>query len=172
MIYNRSKIQLFSNLLVLFIIFLVVISCGSNKSVSSSENMSQVKQTPEIVFINYAIKKDDKGNYKVEFRGSKKVEGKLKNQKKILDKQGISGDLICSQFDASSSTLSQQLIKNPLKKTVEYVDENKNFKIANIELDSAEFTVRLQLFSETKYIAINFNGDPQRPPVLTKVSEL
>jgi len=172
MIYNRSKIQLFSNLLVLFIIFLVVISCGSNKSVSSSKTVSHVKQTPEIVFINYIIKKDANNNFKVEYRGAKKVKGKLKNQKKILDKQGATGDLICSQFDASSSTISQQLIKNPLKKTVEYVDETKNFKIANIELDSAEFTVRLQLFPETKYIAINFNGAPQRPPVLTKVSEL
>ncbi|GAL66190.1 hypothetical protein [Jejuia pallidilutea] len=41
-----------------------------------------------------------------------------------------------------------------------------------MELDSSEFTVRLQLYPETKYIAINLNGAKQRPIALTKVSEL
>ncbi|TBN01348.1 hypothetical protein EYD45_13150 [Hyunsoonleella flava] len=149
----------------------ILVSCGGNRTATSSNSLDDIKQTPKIVFLNYTIKKDNNGKKTIDFISSKKVDGKLKNQKKFLDKNGHAEDLICSQFDASSATLSQQLIKNPLLKHVEYVDETKNFRIVKMELDSADFTVRLQLYPETKYIAINYNNE-KRPLILTKVSEL
>lgn len=153
------------------LIFLVSYSCGSNKGTKTSKDIYKVEQTPKIVFLNYAIKKSTTSSNTIQFISSKKVNGKLKNQKKIIDDKGNPEDLICSQFDAASTTLSQQLIKNPLSKHIEYVDETKNFKIAKMELDSAEFTVRLQLYPKTKYIAIHYNNE-ERPLVLTKVNEL
>lgn len=171
MTYSCPKIIAFLKLLPVFLCTLVCVSCGVNREASASEKTYEVKQTPKIVFLNYSIKKNENGNKTVAFLDSKKVEGTLKNQKKILDKKVNLGDLVCAQLDASSSIVSQQLIKNPLVKTVEYVDETKNFKVVQMELDSSEFTVRLQLYPETKYVAININNE-ENPLILTKVSEL
>lgn len=170
--YKHPKINIFYNLLVMALIFLVSYSCGSNKAVSTSKDTSKVEQTPKIVFLNYAIKKNNTGSNTIQFISSKKVNGKLKNQKKILVDKGDPGDLLCLQLDATSATISQLLIKNPLQKTVEYVDETKNFKVVNMALDSTEFFVRLQLYPETKFIAINNSLGSKKPLILTKVSEL
>lgn len=171
MTYNCPKIVTFLKLLPVFLYTLACISCGVNREASASEKTYEVKQTPKIVFLNYSIKKNENGKKTVTFLNSKKVKGSLKNQKRILDKTGNLGDLVCTQLDATSATLSEQLIKNPLVKTLEYVDETKNFKVVQMELDSSEFTVRLQLYPETKYIAININSK-QNPLILTNVSEL
>ncbi|PQV48276.1 hypothetical protein CLV33_105126 [Jejuia pallidilutea] len=172
MIYSGPKIIDFFKLLAVCCCTVVCISCIANQDISASEKKSEIRYKPKIVFVSYSIKKNENGNKTVAFLDSKKVDGTLKNQKKILDKKGNLGDLVCAQLDASSSIVSQQLVENPLKKTIEYVDETKNFKVVQIALDSAKFTVRLQLYPETKYIAINLNGATQRPIALTKVSEL
>ncbi|GAL88216.1 hypothetical protein [Jejuia pallidilutea] len=172
MIYSGPKIIAFFKLLAVCCCTVVCISCIANQEISASEKKSEIRYKPKIVFLNYSVKKNENNTKIVTFLNSKKVDGTLKDQKKILDKKGKLGDLVCTQLDASSSIVSQQLVKNPLKKTIEYVDETKNFKVVQMELDSSEFTVRLQLYPETKYIAINLNGAKQRPIALTKVSEL
>lgn len=169
MTYRRPKIIAFFKLYPLLFCVVIAVSCGTNKEVAPSKKTSEVKDIPKIVFLNYSIKKNKNGDKTVALLNSKKVEGKLKHQKKILDKNPNLGDLVCVQLDGASATLSQQLIKNPLQKRVEYVDESKHFKVAEMELDSAEFSVRLQLYPETQYIVIN--GE-QRPLLLTKIAEL
>ncbi len=171
MIYKCPNINRLLNLIVFYFTFMVLIACGANQATQTSEQTLSIKQTPKIVFINYAIKKDSNGKKTVQYINSKRVDGKLKKIKKILFDKGVTGDLICSQLNATSATLSQQLIKNPLVKTVEYVDETKNFKVVQMELDSSVFSIRLQLYPEAKYIAINTNNE-QNPLILTKVSEL
>jgi len=170
MIYKAPKYCFFLNLLAVFFILLCV-SCGINQTTPASKTIPEVKRTPQIVFLNYNIKKNKNGNTTVTFVNSKKVKGTLKNQKKILDKKGESEDLICEQFDVTSTLLSQHIIKNPLLKTVEYVDDTKNFRVVQMALDSSQFTVRLQLYPETKYVAIHKNNE-QTPLSLTKVSDL
>lgn len=172
MTYRCPKKNLVSHVFILSIIIFACISCGSYETAMAPKEADKSKQTPKIVFLNYTIKKDKFGKKTVDLLSYKKVDGTLKGQKKKIEANGNTEDLICSQFDASSFTLSQQLIKNPLKKEIEYVDETKNFKVARMELDSAEFTVRLQLYPETKYITINYTDAQKSPLSLTKVSEL
>ncbi|TBN12445.1 hypothetical protein [Hyunsoonleella pacifica] len=171
MTYKRPKNSFLIHLLMLFVFSFMLIGCNAKKVVTSSETINELDKTPKIIFLNYLIKKNSDGKKTIDFINAKKVDGTLKNQKRKINSYGNFDDLVCSQFDASSTTLSQQLIKNPLSKHLEYVDETKNFKIAKMELDSAAFTVRLQLYPETKYIAINYSND-KHPLILTKVSEL
>ena len=65
--------------------------------------------------------------------------------------------------------LNQILIKNPLVKSIEYVDDSKNFKTETIKTDKTQFSIRLQLKSNTKYITIS-NFAENDPLIKTQIN--
>lgn len=154
--YICPKLNFYKHLIILSAIAAVLCNCGANKSASATKAQAKavLHQTPKIVFLNYSLKKDSYGNKTAKLISSKKVDGTLKNQKKKLQSKGNSEDIICTQFNANSKTIAEVLIKNPLKKKLEYVNESKTLKTALIELDSTQFTVRLQLYPETNHIKL------------------
>ncbi|MGC6429540.1 MAG: hypothetical protein ACON5F_00705 [Jejuia sp.] len=172
MSYKRPKTYYFKNLLISILCSMMMLCCKTAKPAVASK-VDEIKDKPErIVFLNYAIKKDANGNKNIRLLTSKKVEGSLKSHRTLVDGEGNSEDLICSQLNGEASIVSQTLIRNPLHKTLEYLDDSKNFKAIAMELDSSEFTVRLQLYPETQSISITDVSEQSDPYILTKVTEL
>ncbi|ALJ04797.1 hypothetical protein APS56_06530 [Pseudalgibacter alginicilyticus] len=134
-----------------YVLLGIFTSCISNKSIATHEPSTE--SHPKIIFLNYSIKKDSNNSRNIEFIDKKITEGTLKNiNSEVL---GVNGDLVFLQLDKKSKPLEHLIIKNPLSKSMEYLDESKSFQRKQINLDSIQFSIRLQLNPETKYISIN-----------------
>ncbi|MFD2726771.1 hypothetical protein [Hyunsoonleella rubra] len=137
----------------LWVAFLLL-SCGP-KIKSSANTNTTIEQPPQLIFLNYSIAQNSNGIKTVKLLSSKKVEGKIKGGK--FKNNITQNDLICYQLKNKSSVISKIVIEDPLHKRVEYLGESRSFKVAQIESDSAYFSIRLQLNPETRYIAIGDN---------------
>jgi hypothetical protein len=150
-------------------LFLLMASCGSNKN-STTKPRSSIESNPKIIFLNYSIKKNTNSSRSIQLINKKVVDGKLKRTNDIED--GDFGDLICYQLDKNSKILQKTIIKNPLKKTIEYLDSEKKFQLKQLDLDSVRFSVRLKLKSNTKYITLDNISDfdnSSEPLIKTKI---
>jgi hypothetical protein len=127
------------------------ISCGSHKN--SEPTQSSIESNPKIIFLNYSIKKTANGNRSIRFLNKIVTEGKLKNVP--YDEVGVSSDLLFFQLDKKSNILQRSIIKNPLVKNIEYLNDSRGFQRKQINLDSTQFSIRLQLKPNTKYISIS-----------------
>ncbi len=130
----------------------MLLGCASKQSLST--NADKIEIPPNIIFLNYAIKKTSDGNRTIRFINKKITVGKLKNHNNKSPKTSVTGDLMLFQLDKKSNRLQNIIIKNPLTKTIEYIDESKLFQRKRIDLDSTQFSLRLQLKPNTKYISI------------------
>jgi hypothetical protein len=153
--------------LLLLVCLSVFNGCKNSKAIS--ENQSEFQGTPKIIFLNYNIEKTSNGKRTIQFINKKIVDGKLKPIPFESVENGVDEDLIFSELDNKSKVLHQILIKNPLIKTFEYVDESKQFQTKTIKSDKTQFSIRLQLKSNTKYITIsNFAED--EPLIKTQIN--
>lgn len=157
-------------MLISFVAICQCYSCRNTKNIS--ENKQTIEKSPKVIFLNYIIKKGNNGNVFVNLINTIKTDSKLKKPLNLNKQEGTLGDLKCDQLDKKLKLLQSTLIKNPLSKDFEYVDDSKEFKIAHVELDSTEFSIRLQLLPDTKYISItNYESKPKdQPLILTQVN--
>ena len=81
----------------------------------------------------------------------------------------VVGDLILKELDSKLKTINKILIKNPLLKTIEYVDDTKQLQTKTIHLNKTQFSIRLQLKNNTKYITIS-NFAENDPLIKTKIN--
>lgn len=166
---NSVKHKKLNFLITVLTFVLLLVSCGVNKNSSIPE--TSIESTPKIIFLNYSIKKTPNNSKTIEFLSKKVSDGKLKEIN--TEKNGVLGDLVCAQLDKKSNILQHFVIKNPLKKHVEYIDDSKSFQRKQIDLENTQFTIRLQLLSATKYISIsNFDAENNNlnPLIQTKVN--
>jgi len=82
---------------------------------------------------------------------------------------GKTGDLIFTEFNAANQTLNQILITDPLIRHVEYLDDSKQFQTKTITSDEIQFSIRLQLKNNTKYITIS-NFASSKPLIKTQIN--
>ncbi|MDG1728752.1 MAG: hypothetical protein P8K68_03265 [Algibacter sp.] len=154
---------------VLLLIVCLSFFSGCKNSKSVFENQSEIVGTPKVLFLNYNIEKTLNGKRTIQFINKKIVDGKLKQIKFESIENGVIGDLIFTELDKKSKMLNQILIKNPLVKSIEYVDDSKNFKTETIKTDKTQFSIRLQLKSNTKYITIS-NFAENDPLIKTQIN--
>lgn len=147
----------------------IFIGCKTSKSISSNPSEIEIQSTPKILFLNYSIENTSNGNRAIQFINKKIVDGKLKNNTDLSVKNGIEGDLIFNELDKKSKVLNQTLIRNPLVRHVEYIDDSKNFKTKTIASDKMQFSIRLQLKSNTKYVTIS-NFAENEPLIKTQIN--
>ena len=140
-----------------FIFICFLISCGGSKKTQPYE--SEIDVDPKIIFLSYSISRDENDKKSIQFLNQKTVEGKIKIKSSESVNNGVEGDLICSQLNKKSKTVNTSLVKNPLFKTIEFVDDSKNFQTKTINTNKTQFSVRLQLNSSTKYITISNFAD-------------
>jgi hypothetical protein len=135
----------------LLLVLIVVISCAVKKE--AIQNDAEITFQPKLLFLNYEISKTDNGAKKIELISQKITEGKLKKTTKKNYETRL-GDLECITLDKNLNQIGSYAVKNPLKKIMEYINDLGNFEKKIFELDSAQFSIRLQLQSDVKYIRI------------------
>ena len=150
-----------------------LLSCSTGSGMVGTEATAQEHpDIPQILFLNYSIYKTEatgdcqvRLNEKIQTSGSIKTSGKPGEDPKP-------GDLVCLELDQDSRVLERTYIRNPLQGSMEYVTEEGQLAIKEMELDSARFNVRLQLQPGARYIAMEEylgEGIKRRPLLLTKL---
>lgn len=145
----------------------MLLGCAAKQSLSSSSE--KIEANPQIIFLNYAIKKTSNGDRVIRFINKKVVEGKLKNHNNESIENSKPGDLQLFQLDKKLNILQTMIIKNPLTKTIESLNDSKSFQTHNVELKSTPLSLRLSLDPRTKYISIN-EINQTKPLIKTKIN--
>ncbi len=142
-----------------YIISFILLACCTpahtplvnNVSEEGSENVA-----PKIVFINYKISKKADDTVNVTFINKIIADGKLKESHHIGHPHKA-GDLLCTQLNENLLAIDSLKISNPLIKDVEYISTFGQLDKKRIELDSAEFSIRMQLHPDTKFLILKMN---------------
>ena len=145
--------------------FLLITSCAT-KQVTIT-NIAETE--PKLIFLNYSIKKTSNDSRSISLINKIITDGKLKNQ--VSDQNEIAevDDLIYNQLDKNSTIVQSEIIKNPLVKTFEYIDDSNSFQMKKIELDTAQISLKLNLAPNTKYITISHIRElNSKPEILIK----
>lgn len=150
----------------LLLTLFLFLGCKSAKNTSNSG--SQIENEPKILFLNYSIKKTNTGKREITFINKKIATGKVKQKPFEPIENAIPNDLVFTELNKKKKVINQGVIKNPLVKKVEYVDESKNFQTKVIDFDEMQFSIRLQLKNETKYITIS-NFAENEPLIKTQI---
>ena len=138
--------------LIIATILTVCFSCASKKNLVD-ENVNEASP-PKLIFLNYSISKDENNNKNIQFINKIIANGKLKSNSSNYLKTGNIGDLKCSQLNKDSVEIASVIIKNPLSKNIEFINDSLIFENKKIALNKASFSIRLQLRSKTTFIAI------------------
>lgn len=154
------------NKITLLLTFLLFLGCKSAKNTSNQS--SQIENESKILFLNYVIKKNDNGERFVEFINKKIAVGKVKQNPFESIENGVQGDLVFKELNKKKQIIHEALIRNPLVKKMEYVDEHKQFKTSVVDFDEMQFSLRLQLKSSTKTITISNFGETE-PLIITQI---
>ncbi|UKM65142.2 hypothetical protein GSB9_01704 [Flavobacteriaceae bacterium GSB9] len=134
---------------------LMVFSCGTSKKASVP---LKPKVSNTIVFLNYKLKKLPNGNKEVEFISKKVTEGILK--KGVAEATNNPENLVCIQYNKNGKALNKTIIENPLRKSLEFIDDEMRLKTKVLDLKEADFSVRMQLDPKAKYVLMkNFLED-------------
>jgi hypothetical protein len=157
----NSKFNIIIRHLVFVVLAIIFSSCASKQKTIA--NSTTIETSPKLIFLNYSIEKYSNGSKNIQFINKIIADGKLKkNSNKYID-EGVFGDLKCNQLDKNSNILQSVIIKNPLIKFIEYVDESKNFQTKKIKLEKTGFSLKLKLESNTKYITISDISQSEKP---------
>ncbi len=154
MIYPR----IINSLIIVLILFCIP-ACASKKNLP--EDNEGFESNPKLIFLNYTISESKNGKKSIQFINKIIADGKLKKSNNKYIKKGISGDLECNQLDKNSNIIQGVIVKNPLKKTIESLNDSLSFQTKQITLSNTPFTLKLKLNPNTKYIAINEITKPQ-----------
>lgn len=145
------------------------VACASKKTVITENELLP----PKLIFLNYNISKDENNKKTIEFISKTIADGKLKNNSNKYVEVGTVGDLKCRQLNKDSLELTSVIIKNPLFKTIEFVNDSLIFENKTIELQKTAFSLRLQLHSKTAFIALEEIKDSlqnSKPLIVTKLN--
>ncbi|WP_034043436.1 hypothetical protein [Wocania ichthyoenteri] len=140
-------------LLVTLFTFAIINSCASKQN--SIQNSTIEELNPKLLFLNYTISVSNTGKKKIRFINKKIADGKLKSNSSKYINTGSINDLKCIQLDEKSKEIESIIIKNPLVKTVEFVNDSLIFEKKVLNLNSTPLSLRIQLNSKTKSIVIS-----------------
>ena len=136
------------------VILLLLTSSCKSKQIDSDK-------PAKIVFVNYNITKDTDGDIAINLINKIITEGKLKQDLAYKEKTEF-GDLKIIQTNSKSKSIQSITIANPLVKNVEYADESGQLNRKIIELESTQFSIRMQMHPMTKYIVIEQINKPNK----------
>ena len=134
---------------------LLLFSCSSAKQ--SLPNEEDAPSKPQLIFLNYILTQDENG-LNLELYNHMVTDGKLK--KETEDFSTNDGDLFFAQLNNKGAILKSTALKNPLIKTIEYVDESGRMNKKIMDLNEAKFSLRLQLHPEATHIKVQSIGTP------------
>lgn len=110
--------------------------------------------SPRIAFLTYSIMHDStSGVPRVNLVNRKFTEGRIKDPV-LKSRNPAIDDLEYIVLDGEAQVLIRNFIPNPLRKDVEYVTPDGDLARQEIKLDSARFTIRLQLNPSARQIVL------------------
>jgi hypothetical protein len=156
----------------LFLLVAFIMSCNPAKHTYSSDPV-EIKATPKILFLNYQISRDStKTNYSAQLINMIPKDGTIKVDQQHNGQAEID-DLELLVLDRNQKIISHRYIPNPLDKSVEYVNDAGQFERKMIHLDSAQFSIRLQIEPSASSILLNrFIGNETEAKLLLKTPVL
>ena len=140
----------------IYITLLILLTgCVSSKkdTTTNQPNNTNTATESKIIFLNYHGTKDANKTIKVSLINKIVAEGRLKTNN-FRDTTDSSDDLVCTQLDKELSAIDSIKISNPFVKIIEYFEPSGAMGKKTIELDSVEFSVRMQLKPHTKVITL------------------
>lgn len=159
MFIKLNKIKLVINSSFILILFFLLASCASNKDKADAVEDRHANNAPKIIFLNYILKKNPDSSIKATLYSKTIVEGTVKKPAHSVTNTKA-GNLVCVQLDQHSRVLDDSPLSNPLLKDIEYVSPDGALDKKQIELDSTETSVRIQLDPHTKFISLELIGEP------------
>jgi hypothetical protein len=158
----KSKNGFYYLIPVLLFTLTVPFSCKATRYVRTTETPgNQVLTVPHIIFINYFVR-TGKSKAVPEIRLVNKIitEGRLK--KNITGSEiPKPGDLLCFALNNNLEPVDSVIIPDPLNITIESVDEKNALFRKEMALDSAQFTLRMQLDEKTRSIGIRTRSNSE-----------
>lgn len=166
MLSNRIKV-LFANMKtnsVLFFLFFLSfltlsITCtGSKGQLAKLEEpiANSEQELPKILFVNIEVREEKGGmeNESVSLINSLIVDGSLKQDfdKKLKMK---AGEIACSFLDGNKELIKRTAVKNPLHKVYEYLGEDQEMHVKEVEEKKASFSLRTQMVDNIMYLKID-----------------
>ncbi|WP_179354519.1 hypothetical protein [Winogradskyella vidalii] len=133
------------------LLFIGLLSCASKQQTQTAE--SAIEAQPKLLFLNFEIEKiNDKKS--VTLINQITTDGQLKGRIKKGQKPNLE-DLECLVLDKDYNVIEKHPVNNPLKKIIEFVNDSGNLEKKILDVDRAEFSLKLQLHPHAQYIQIN-----------------
>lgn len=165
--------QIKIGLTALIILFMVsAMSCNPPKNTHHSDpNKNNSEESPAILFLDYQVSRDStKSVYNAQLINMILINGTIKDSP-INTTRAEKDDLELLVLDNKQQTISQRHIPNPLDRSVEYVNDAGQFERKMIHLDSAQFSVRLQIESNASSIVLKrIHGEEEEGTILLKTT--
>ncbi|WP_373494367.1 hypothetical protein [Aquiflexum sp.] len=144
------------NSIIIPVVYLLISlgACKASKDQVEGENDTEIfldQSTPEILMVSFSM----------DSRDSIKVINTLKNPGRLRGgfdskSEPVEGDLIISFLGETNIVCSKTIVENPMIRKVEYseTDDISTLTAKTIELDSAEFFIRIQYDDCFKHLKI------------------
>lgn len=105
---------------------------------------------PQILFMTFAIKKDS-GESVVTLLEKKTLKGVLKSG---MESSTAEDRIFVVQLSKEKTELSGYYLEHPLRKNMEYLNEQQEYETRWVELEEAEFFIRVALDPACAYIGL------------------
>ena len=151
---NLTKSGLVARILWIMVISLV--SCNPPQhTYSSDQEDSKAGEALKILFLDYQLTRDaTDSTYVAQLINMIIRNGTIKEDQHNAS-EAVKDDLELLVLDRNQQTISHRYIPNPLDRSVEYVNDAGQFERRMIHLDSAQFSIRLQIESGAGSIVLN-----------------
>lgn len=151
-----------NNSIVILIVFILISleACKISKEQVADENETEillVQNTPEILMITFSMDSKDS----VKLINSMKNPGRLRGES-YSKSEPREGDLIISILNEANVVCSKTIVENPMVRRFEYseTDDISTLTSKTIELDSADFFIRVQFDECFKHLRVDkFSND-------------
>ncbi|WP_373522205.1 hypothetical protein [Aquiflexum sp.] len=143
-----------SRIILTVLILISLAACKASKEQVTEENDAAivlVQNTPEILMVSFSMDSRDS----IKLINSMKNPGRLRGE---FDSKSepYEGDLIISFLNEANVVCSKTIVENPMIRKVEYseTDDISTLTAKTIELDSAQFFIRIQYEECFKHLKI------------------
>ena len=151
-------------LLTIFISPVIFDSCKPGQA--ATDNSPEKLSGPQILFISYKYNGED-----LQLESKTVTAGKFKSRPQHHETK-VNGDLILVQLNKDKLVLDGMHIPNPRIRVVEYADESGMMQKKTVEVENAEFTARINLHSDTKFIMVKEYNDASTELLIMNITEL
>ncbi len=133
------------------LLIVLLLGCSTARKAAVEQNtVIKEKASPQILFINLNMYKDAASTVKAELINKIITKGSIKGNRSVATNE----EYLCVQYDQKSTPLDSLTLEDPFVKNVEYINSQGAFERKQIELDSCQVSLRMQLADQANYVAI------------------